>query len=1286
LFYCLIKAVYKDGTFEIINIERGDTGSYKCKAMYRSYIFESKAGYVNVISSLPSENNINNNINNKRNQINLPIFQYWPEDMTAQINQGVIFDCMVEESSIYITLANNSNQQVSQMFTYKWLKDGVALDVHSSQNLELIQGNSLEIKNIKEQDAGTYTCRICGSLYHQNYVDQKFNSNHQEHREECDERSGVLKVLVSPRFIKQPKNINATLRTDVLLECSAYGVPQPEIQWFKNGEPMYASEYFQFNSKQGDLKILGIIGQDEGYYQCEASNELDTIQSIAQLTVFADKQDEEEYATDIVDYDDYNDYDANLKDSNFNTNLLQESKIFNSKTTSSSLMHEKVKSIVHLSAPNSLVAKEINSRSLQVEWKEPSIVRDNNKIGSKSKLIYFVSWKAKNTDRKREMNTSSTYFLIDELSPDTVYLINVCAFLANTKGPYTFIEAKTTNEETKSTLPLNFRVKFESNKKIVTKTDSKFDNSQMALPTYRFKWERPIYNYDRIVKYRLIYTHLHYGEKKPADDETSTTIKNTINNSSKINSTKNNIKDNSYDDMFDYTDFLADDIYSDIYSDGKTVDEEFIDIFSIKNETKYSYDILLDDLFKYSTYKFTLVAINHNASNEIKIDKDNSVSIIIETASDIPDGPPTNVKVATINTTTLLISWDEPSIANRNGLIIGYKISVQENEKRAWNLNVDSEPRRKYIENLYPGKKYSIRLTARTVNGSGPSSDWFIAETFENEMDESKVPGSIQKLHVEPTDKSIVLHWIPPYDSNTTLIRKYILKYGIGYPDKTVEIQPNHNSYILKQLVPSSQYVLSLRASNNMGYGMEILKDVITKRKVAVGENEMIFPPLNVHSVAISSHSIEVKWTDWHLKPDETIPDARFYTVRYKIADDKNFKFKFTTSKEREIILNGLRPNTLYDLGVRLEIGNRHSDWSLTSSQMTLEQSPAPRDITIKSDPQNPKNVILSWLPPITITTAPKVSPASTTDYVIYYLEEHLFKLNRKNKWRREYINSNINEEDRLMAIIRNLKLKTKYYFKIRGHVNRAYGASSPIISFQLPDEHGNGGGIISMSVDSMKPVELILNRDKTKIANKASNLFEMSIMWIITGGITLIIMFVLIIMSAAFIFKRKNKNKHNNNRNIIDNASLTSSKNNKLYNNSSFQRNGSLSDGYHSHLNESNVNSRLFVKKTIDEMNDDEDEIDSEYQRNRIYAIQQQHYIQQQQQQQQLLICTGGSSTTNNNNNTSFSDHLSCSGQSTINQHLNNKPHPHRTPIHSNLIVNNRQLNVHQIHNGLLI
>ena len=179
----------------------------------------------------------------------------------------------------------------------------------------------------------------------------------------------------------------------------------------------------------------------------------------------------------------------------------------------------------------------------------------------------------------------------------------------------------------------------------------------------------------------------------------------------------------------------------------------------------------------------------------------NSAEVVVETPSDVPDGPPENLQVETLNTTSILVQWGLPLVDKRNGLIVGYKIAVKENDKQVWNSNVDSEPRRKVIAGLLPGHKYSVRITARTVNGSGPASDWFIAETFVHEMDESRVPDQPLALFTEPTDKSIVIHWTPPGNSNVTLIRKYLLRYGTSPTNEIyVELPANRNSYIINSL------------------------------------------------------------------------------------------------------------------------------------------------------------------------------------------------------------------------------------------------------------------------------------------------------------------------------------------------------------------------------------------------------------------------------------------------------------------------------------------------------
>ena len=55
------------------------------------------------------------------------------------------------------------------------------------------------------------------------------------------------------------------------LPCVATGVPEPEYEWFKNGNPLILnSEQIKLN--KGTLTISHLTSLDEGWYQCYASN------------------------------------------------------------------------------------------------------------------------------------------------------------------------------------------------------------------------------------------------------------------------------------------------------------------------------------------------------------------------------------------------------------------------------------------------------------------------------------------------------------------------------------------------------------------------------------------------------------------------------------------------------------------------------------------------------------------------------------------------------------------------------------------------------------------------------------------------------------------------------------------------------------------------------------------------------------------------------------------------------------------------------------------------------
>ena len=91
-------------------------------------------------------------------------------------------------------------------------------------------------------------------------------------------------LSVPPYFVKKPANVFAHVNSDIMLECEAEGKPAPDITWYKNGDRLYPSDYFQLVAGS-NLKILGLVNSDEGIYQCFAENSLGNVQASTQLII-----------------------------------------------------------------------------------------------------------------------------------------------------------------------------------------------------------------------------------------------------------------------------------------------------------------------------------------------------------------------------------------------------------------------------------------------------------------------------------------------------------------------------------------------------------------------------------------------------------------------------------------------------------------------------------------------------------------------------------------------------------------------------------------------------------------------------------------------------------------------------------------------------------------------------------------------------------------------------------------------------------------------------------------
>ena len=110
-----------------------------------------------------------------------------------------------------------------------WLKDGSTIDLGRSEEgsrFTSVGQGSLQIRDVHVGDEGTYQCRA-------------------ENTEDSIDAAAVLDVQVSPKFNRKPENTLALEKEDVTLECSVYGRPQVTVQWYKNGDLIVESDYFQ---------------------------------------------------------------------------------------------------------------------------------------------------------------------------------------------------------------------------------------------------------------------------------------------------------------------------------------------------------------------------------------------------------------------------------------------------------------------------------------------------------------------------------------------------------------------------------------------------------------------------------------------------------------------------------------------------------------------------------------------------------------------------------------------------------------------------------------------------------------------------------------------------------------------------------------------------------------------------------------------------------------------------------------------------------------------------------
>ncbi|XP_052044134.1 neogenin isoform X7 [Apodemus sylvaticus] len=484
------------------------------------------------------------------------------------------------------------------------------------------------------------------------------------------------------------------------------------------------------------------------------------------------------------------------------------------------------------------------------------------------------------------------------------------------------------------------------------------------------------------------------------------------------------------------------------YMEKGTDKEQDVDVSS------HSYTI--NGLKKYTEYSFRVVAYNKHGPGVSTQD------VAVRTLSDVPSAAPQNLSLEVRNSKSILIHWQPPSLATQNGQITGYKIRYRKASRKSdvTETVVPGTQLSQLIEGLDRGTEYNFRVAALTVNGTGPATDWLSAETFESDLDETRVPEVPSSLHVRPLVTSIVVSWTPPENQNI-VVRGYAIGYGIGSPHaQTIKVDYKQRYYTIENLDPSSHYVITLKAFNNVGEGIPLYESAVTRPHTDTSEVDLfvinapytpvpdptpMMPPVGVQASILSHDTIRITWADNSLPKHQKITDSRYYTVRWKTNIPANTKYKNANATTLSYLVTGLKPNTLYEFSVMVTKGRRSSTWSMTAHGATFELVPTspPKDVTVVSKEGKPRTIIVNWQPP-------SEANGKITGYIIYYSTDVNAEI---HDWVIEPVVGN-----RLTHQIQELTLDTPYYFKIQARNSKGMGPMSEAVQFRTPKALGSAG------------------------------------------------------------------------------------------------------------------------------------------------------------------------------------------------------------------------------------
>ncbi|XP_033962828.1 neogenin 1a isoform X1 [Pseudochaenichthys georgianus] len=928
----------------------------------------------------------------------MPRFASQPTPTTVHLGNNQVMACEVNSELIPFT---------------RWEKDRLPLEM-SSRLVQLPSG-ALVISNASEADAGLYRCMV------ENVGSSKSSD---EAQLQVVPETGEERKL---EFLVQPAAVSKVVGASVLLPCVVMGYPAPHIRWMFGDKLLEESEGRVELLGGGSIQIFNLTEEDAGIYTCMADNANATIEAQAQLTIQVPpqflKRPDNVYAYESMDI------------------------VFDCEVSGSPAPTVKWVKNGDAVIPSDYfkIIKEHNLQVLGLVKSDEGFYQclaenDAGNIQSSAQLIIL------------DHDVALPSFPPPSLTPNTTdHVTPGSRGVAGPAGPSPSAPRDVVASLVSTRfIKLTWRPPAEPHGDELTYSvfySQEGTSRERVVNTSRpGEMQVTIQNLMPDSKYRFrVVAHNSNGQGESSAalkvaTQAEVQVPGPAPNLQAVSNTPTSVSLSWDKPITGNGEMLT---YKVFYTDKSFDNEQDVDV-DIQSYT-------MTGLKKNTEYSFRVVANNKHGPGVSTDD------VAVRTLSDVPSAPPQNLTLEVQNSKSIMLRWNPPPLSDQNGEITGYKIRYRKGSRRSEAAETTGGTQlNKIIDGLERGTEYSFRVSAITVNGTGPATEWTTTETFESDLDESCVPDQPSSLHVRPLVNSIVVSWTPP-ENQDIVVRGYTIGYGIGSPhSQTIKVDYKQRYYTIESLFPSSHYVITLKAYNNVGEGIPVYESAITRPQsdpidpdvdmsinyhapyTPVPDPSPMMPPVGVQSSVLSHDTIKVTWADNSLPKNQKITDNRFYTVRWKTNIPANTKVKMANTTSLSHMVTGLKPNTLYEFSVMVTKGRRTSTWSMTAQGTTFETIPSssPKDVTVVSKENKPRTIIVNWQPP-------SEANGKITGYIIYYSTDVNAEV---HDWVIEPVVGN-----RLTHQIQELTLDTTYYFKIQARNSKGMGPMSEAVQFRTP-------------------------------------------------------------------------------------------------------------------------------------------------------------------------------------------------------------------------------------------